>query len=311
MSHYMARRLILIVIPAFLSFSPCDAAADVRACRDPDTPRSRTGLILPRSSAMIRELSDSSRADAVSGRRAVLNYPLLFARDSWQVVTAPARWQRRDWITLSLGVVGVCGVASVDGLMRDVVQRNRSRALDDALEVIEPFGSHYSFYILGVFGAAGMVLGDSKSTAVAMDGLTANVIAGHMITPAFKRAVGRRRPFQTQETYSFHPFGRDDSFPSGHATRAFAVASVVATHYDNWWVRVTAYSVAGLVAAARVDHNVHFLSDVTAGALIGATVGRAVVRFNACRRHGESQERLIPMPFWHDSTAGIGIRLVF
>ncbi len=67
------------------------------------------------------------------------------------------------------------------------------------------------------------------------------------------------------------------SFPSGHATGAFAVAAIVASEYhEHRWVRWTAYGVASLIAASRVALGRHFPTDVAAGALIGRSLGRAV-----------------------------------
>jgi len=61
------------------------------------------------------------------------------------------------------------------------------------------------------------------------------------------------------------------SFPSGHTITAFAVASSVASFYPI---------LAGLllfcalsIAASRVVLGMHFLSDVLAGAAIGAVLG--------------------------------------
>jgi len=227
-----------------------------------------------------RFASSDSETDSAGTRPSLQALPLLFVHDTWHVITAPLHWHSRDFTSLAIQVVCLGGVASVDGPVRDVVQRNRTRRMDDALEVIEPLGSTYSFWALGIFGVAGLALDDPKAMDVAIDGFTADVIAGNLITPNLKHAFGRKRPFQTAETYRFEPFSNYSSFPSGHATRAFAVASVVAAHYHSWWVKGTAYSLAGLVALARVNRNVHFASDVTAGALIGTAVGRAIVHFN-------------------------------
>jgi membrane-associated phospholipid phosphatase len=67
------------------------------------------------------------------------------------------------------------------------------------------------------------------------------------------------------------------SFPSGHATTGVAVfgllglyAAALATTRRRRVVAVcTGFAVGGLVAASRVVLNVHFLSDVLAGACLG------------------------------------------
>ena len=68
------------------------------------------------------------------------------------------------------------------------------------------------------------------------------------------------------------------SFPSGHATGAFAVATVFAGVYsDHRWVSWVAYGTAGLIGVSRITLSRHFPTDVVAGALIGNSIGRMVL----------------------------------
>jgi undecaprenyl-diphosphatase len=62
------------------------------------------------------------------------------------------------------------------------------------------------------------------------------------------------------------------SFPSGHAARAFLIAAVAAPLAPAWLV-VVLWIWAPLVSLARVAMGVHYLSDVVAGAILGAIVG--------------------------------------
>ena len=82
-------------------------------------------------------------------------------------------------------------------------------------------------------------------------------------------------------------YSSNSSFPSGHTTEAFALASVIADHYQESWVGYASYSVAGLVGIARSYHGAHFASDVLAGALIGTLVGKSVVAHNNQLRAGK------------------------
>ena len=98
------------------------------------------------------------------------------------------------------------------------------------------------------------------------------------MTPLLKKIVGRERPNRSDDPYSFSPFSSQDSFPSNHATTAFALASGIAAHYDGWVVPTIAYTVASSVAASRLNDNVHWASDVVAGAIIGTEIGHFIVR---------------------------------
>lgn len=61
------------------------------------------------------------------------------------------------------------------------------------------------------------------------------------------------------------------SFPSGHATFAFAGATALRHEYGHLspWVTIGGYGLATLVAADRVRRDRHYTHDVCAGAAIG------------------------------------------
>ena len=118
---------------------------------------------------------------------------------------------------------------------------------------------------------------------MALDGLTASIIASGLITQPLKYAVERSRPSKGTGAYGFRPFSGSGSFPSGHTTEAFAVATVISEHYESLWVRLTSYGLATAVGYARMNSDAHWASDVLAGAAIGTFVGQVVVRFN--KRH--------------------------
>lgn len=59
------------------------------------------------------------------------------------------------------------------------------------------------------------------------------------------------------------------SFPSGHATQAFAIFLCLVFTTSNTSLKVIFFSVAVLTAFSRVYLSQHWLSDVVAGSLIG------------------------------------------
>jgi membrane-associated phospholipid phosphatase len=219
------------------------------------------------------------------------SYPSVLVDDVNHVLTAPARWQKPEWQNLGLAAAGLIGVAAIaDGPIRDEMTRhapNDSRFMRN----VERFGAQYSIGVLGGFYLAGAIGNNDTATVVAQDGLAASIIASGMITPAIKFVTGRARPRENLGVAHFHPFSlsysSNSSFPSGHTTEAFALASVIASHYEETWVAGASYSVAGLVGVARSYHGAHFASDVLAGALIGTLVGKSVVAHNNPLRSGK------------------------
>ena len=202
-------------------------------------------------------------------------------RDAAHIATAPLHWEGSDWAKFGLGVAAVGGAVLLDEDLRHAVDRNSSGTLAGVAKAVAPFGAEYSFAALGAFYLAGRYWKDDTARAVAEDGLASSLIAAGVITPILKLTIGRRRPSQTESTFTR---GGGSSLPSGHATQAFAVASVIAAHYDSPWIRAAAYGMAGLVGLSRMEQGAHYASDVLAGALIGIAVGKAVVRFHESQR---------------------------
>lgn len=67
-------------------------------------------------------------------------------------------------------------------------------------------------------------------------------------------------------------------FPSGHALSAFSIATVFSERYRRHrWVPWVAYGGASLVAFSRLTLQVHFPSDIFAGAVLAYVVSRNVV----------------------------------
>jgi len=73
------------------------------------------------------------------------------------------------------------------------------------------------------------------------------------------------------------PDGGSQSFPSGHATSAFAGAAFLQMRY-GWALGIPAYAVASYVGYSRVEAKRHYTSDVVAGAAIGIATNLAFTR---------------------------------
>jgi membrane-associated phospholipid phosphatase len=89
-----------------------------------------------------------------------------------------------------------------------------------------------------------------------------------------KAATGRARPNDAPgDPNDFEPFHGDASFPSGHATVAFAFASALDEETQSKWVPWIAYPAAAAVGWARIVQDRHWLSDVVAGSALGLWTG--------------------------------------
>jgi undecaprenyl-diphosphatase len=106
--------------------------------------------------------------------------------------------------------------------------------------------------------------------------LLADVVAG-ALQYAIKRLVGRARP--PERFPAIHPLvyvPSTPSFPSGHATAAFACAVVLARAAPRLTVPLVV--LAALVAFSRDYVGVHYPLDSIAGAALGTAIGFALLR---------------------------------
>lgn len=190
----------------------------------------------------------------------------LAGRDVVAVAKAPVK----EWKQVAAATAVVGATVLLDDEIAGIARKNGGPLLDSVTEAIEPFGGGHSDKVIAGFLLYGLAARNEKARHVAFDAFVASTIAAKGITPMIKQLTNRRRPNG----------GDDPSFPSGHATQAFAVASVIAEHYEQRWVRWLAYGVATTVGVSRVYHDDHWASDVIAGAAVGAFVGKTVTETN-------------------------------
>lgn len=233
------------------------------------------GSSLPEMFAILPALSLNG---AVSPVQRSFGGQLIY--DTKYILTAPLRWDSHDWLWTGAAAAAVIGTGVLmDKRESDPVEDAQHR-VDRLATKLEPFGGGYSLVTLAGFYGAGKLFDSPRASAVAEDGLTASIIAAGIISPAVKWVVGRVRPGDTPSSTDFRPFGSNHSFPSGHTTQAFSVASVISAHYDSVWIDAAAYTTAAFVGYARHQHQAHWPSDIAAGALLGIAVGHTVVRLN-------------------------------
>ena len=115
-------------------------------------------------------------------------------------------------------------------------------------------------------------LADRPGLSRAAERSAAALAVATLAAGAVKVAVGRLRPDAGADRDELHPgsfAGRRQSFPSGHTAAAFALAASIADESHDPAVAALAYSAAATVGWSRVYRDVHWSSDVVAGALVG------------------------------------------
>jgi len=157
---------------------------------------------------------------------------------------------------------------------------------------VEAIASPGAYVIGGTLYAVGRIGHYDRMADLGWHGTEA-VIVADVVTYALKGITGRSRPFVAGDTnpHDFRLFkgfrnGNRQSFPSGHATSAFAAAAAVTAETGTWWPKSTwvigplMYGGATMVGLSRMYHNRHWASDVVLGAAIGTFSGQKIVQYS-------------------------------
>lgn len=90
-------------------------------------------------------------------------------------------------------------------------------------------------------------------------------------TYAIKNSIERARPFVVYPNRVVHKGNASGySFPSGHTSSTFALATSLSLSYPKWYVIVPSYAFAATTAYSRLYLGVHYPSDVLGGMIVGA-----------------------------------------
>lgn len=216
-------------------------------------------------------------ADAANVGTSLKKEVKRYAHDARSMAVAPLHWDQRQWLRFGAGVGAVAVVFAEDRPIYDAIQRARGRTTNDIARVSTPWGSSRAEWAAEALILAGAGFGNTNVRDAGRDAIESQIMASGVITPALKFAFGRARPFQELGTHHFFGFTTAyQSFPSGHATNAFATATAISQHFDNWIVPTISYTLATAIAFSRINDQKHFPSDVLAGALIGRAVAKGV-----------------------------------
>lgn len=123
----------------------------------------------------------------------------------------------------------------------------------NAGKLFKTYGDVVSYALPAAALAITIAQGDGEGLAE----LTRAMLFADATTQGLKRMVGRERPDASDKL----------SFPSGHATRAFAAAAFLDRRYGRA-LGSPAYFLAWTVGASRVDAEAHHWSDVIGAAVI-------------------------------------------
>lgn len=228
-------------------------------------------------------------------------------RPSGRATTARARVRPFAWLAglAALVLVAAAVDVRVDGKWSGSPAELAVRVLEEpdrdarrlALEYRSPWSSQVARLVRPLGGrevAAAAVVGLGLfgwlrrrpwAVRLAADLLLASVLSAALAV-GIQCAAGRSRPSADLGVAAFNGPSldrRERSFPSGHATQAFALAAVISGSVPSPAVATGAWGLAALVALSRVHDDRHFFSDVVAGGLLGSATSLLVLRRRRAR----------------------------
>ena len=122
--------------------------------------------------------------------------------------------------------------------------------------------------VLAGAAAGAIAFGDGRMQNMGIISLE-SVLGAAALSVGVKHVVNRARPRDGLGQWSRSPDRSDASFPSNHATVAFAAVTPFAQEYDAPWL----YGVAAAGSLGRTAGRQHWVSDVVAGGVLGYVVG--------------------------------------
>jgi membrane-associated phospholipid phosphatase len=164
------------------------------------------------------------------------------------------------------------------------VKAHQLKSVKDVAGFLSSWGDWPELMFFGCIGLGFACLARSRVVCkVLLCMMIAATISGAVAT-SLRLLTGRARPNNTEATQEWNGLwqGREflffktkyHSFPSGHTGVAFAFFGVAffANRRHGWWALLA----ASANAWSRIYLNVHHLSDITAGALIGLATAALV-----------------------------------
>lgn len=231
------------------------------------------------------------------GLEGLLVLALMFSANSWAgsddrsvledaglYVTAPLRWDQRDWLYAGGSLVAIVAAHRYDDRVREHFA-SAAGANNNTQDVHSTKDALPALALVAGTGALAVAFNDSDGYHETRDLLEAGVFSA-AATWVVKAAVHRERPIGDATSNDW--FKRGDSFPSRHVSVAVAIGAVLAESGgdDYRWVRrALGYGVGAAAMYVRLEHQQHWLSDTVAGAALGAATARFVLN----RAHPDTQ----------------------
>ena len=149
------------------------------------------------------------------------------------------------------------------------IEKNRTPGKTSFYKTISATAIPFAIAAPATYLVTGMIKHDNDLKKTALY-ITESIAISQIITFSTKYIVNRDRPFIKDTSFTYIGKANNASFPSGHTSSAFALATSLTIINPKWYVVVPAFTWASLVGYSRLYLGVHYPSDVIAGAIVGS-----------------------------------------
>jgi undecaprenyl-diphosphatase len=195
-------------------------------------------------------------------------------------------------IGVLIAAVAIAASFYFDDAARDFIAQHQNRTARNFLQNVSRFGDWPAHFVLGLI-LAGIAWwrGSRKWTRIFLSMLAALAIAG-LVGRGIKISTGRARPSVKSEVVWNGPRlgSKFHAFPSGHVASSTAFFAVL--FLANWRIGLACLPIPILIGFSRMYVAAHYLSDVTAAALIGLVCAAITVRVSLPRSRNPNNQNL-------------------
>lgn len=237
-----------------------------------------------------------------------------FWSDHARILTYPLRVKARDLAVIA--PVGLLSWVMINNDEKIYEEIKDFQARNTFVDKASPFFSNMCqgapFGVAGLFILEGLIFDDPQGLQTGSMALQA-MMHSFVVVQLVKHLTGRTRPSFTDgvdhwagprgffKRYEEGQWAYYDAYFSGHTITIWALATVVAKQFNRTpLIPIISYSLATLGGMATVTEDLHWVSDV----LLGAVVGYAIASF-VIKQHEKRNLQITPVV----QPQGLGISL--
>jgi membrane-associated phospholipid phosphatase len=220
-----------------------------------------------------------------------------FWSDHARILTYPLRLKAKDLaVIVPVGLLSWVMINNDETMYAGIKDfQSRNTFIDKASPLFSNMCQGAPFGIAGLFILEGLVFDDEKGLQTGSMALQA-MLHSFVVVQLVKHLTGRTRPSFTEgvdhwagprgffKRYEEGQWAYYDAYFSGHTITIWALATVVARQYNQTpLIPIISYSLATLGGMATVTEDLHWVSDVFLGAVVGYAIASFVIKQHKMR----------------------------